>query len=126
MLAAKHVSKTSKMNSKGSINRRQFIQVTGYAGLIMAFAGCSAYRKSTAGISGLYKRLNTDKYLGVVRIEARIQDNKVFTEGPAADPDGNIYFTNVPESKILKWDVKKNGHTCYFSKGETTGFPGNA
>jgi gluconolactonase len=28
-----------------------------------------------------------------------------FTEGPAADSDGNIYFTDQPNNQILKWTV---------------------
>ena len=27
-----------------------------------------------------------------------------FTEGPAADPWGNVYFTDQPNDRILKWD----------------------
>lgn len=26
-----------------------------------------------------------------------------FTEGPAADADGNVYFTDIPNERILKW-----------------------
>jgi gluconolactonase len=29
-----------------------------------------------------------------------------FTEGPAADKEGNIYFTDIPNSRIHKWSVK--------------------
>jgi gluconolactonase len=28
-----------------------------------------------------------------------------FTEGPAADRDGNVYFTDQPNNRILKWSV---------------------
>jgi gluconolactonase len=28
-----------------------------------------------------------------------------FTEGPAVDPDGNVFFTDQPNDKILKWSV---------------------
>ncbi|SVD15605.1 uncharacterized protein METZ01_LOCUS368459, partial [marine metagenome] len=28
-----------------------------------------------------------------------------FTEGPAAAPDGNIFFTDIPNNRIHKWDV---------------------
>jgi gluconolactonase len=28
-----------------------------------------------------------------------------FTEGPAPDADGNVYFTDQPNDKILKWDT---------------------
>src|SRR5881394_3683383 len=29
-----------------------------------------------------------------------------FTEGPATDADGNVYFTDQPNDRILKWDAK--------------------
>jgi len=28
-----------------------------------------------------------------------------FTEGPAADADGNVYFTDIPNNRILKWST---------------------
>src|SRR6516162_9538032 len=28
-----------------------------------------------------------------------------FTEGPAADADGNVYFTDQPNDRILKWST---------------------
>src|SRR5262245_42880349 len=28
-----------------------------------------------------------------------------FTEGPAVDPDGNVFFTDQPNDKILKWSA---------------------
>lgn len=28
-----------------------------------------------------------------------------FTEGPAADAQGNVYFTDIPANRILKWSV---------------------
>lgn len=31
-----------------------------------------------------------------------------FTEGPAADKDGNVYFTDQPNDKIYFWDWKSN------------------
>ncbi|MHC4745289.1 MAG: SMP-30/gluconolactonase/LRE family protein, partial [Planctomycetota bacterium] len=29
-----------------------------------------------------------------------------FTEGPAADANGNIYFSDIPNNRIHKWDVE--------------------
>jgi len=29
-----------------------------------------------------------------------------FTEGPAADPNGDIYFSDIPNNRIHKWDVQ--------------------
>lgn len=56
------------------------------------------------GISLLYEGLDSEKYLSGLKVLARVEDSKVFTEGPAADAHGNLYFTNVPAEKILKWD----------------------
>ncbi len=36
-----------------------------------------------------------------------------FTEGPAADPDGNIYFTDIPNNRIHKWDVTAKRLTTF-------------
>lgn len=55
--------------------------------------------------SDRYSGLNSRKYLGPIRRETVIRDEQVFTEGPAGDPRSDaVYFTNVPVSKILKWD----------------------
>jgi gluconolactonase len=53
-----------------------------------------------------YDGLRTDDYLGAVEVLARIEDAQVFTEGPAVDRKGTVYFTNVPASRILKWDPR--------------------
>jgi len=36
----------------------------------------------------------------------KIQDGFQFTEGPAPGPDGNIYFSDIPNERIHKYDVK--------------------
>ena len=64
----------------------------GSALILTAFA-CAADR---------YAGLETAKYLGELRTETTIPGNKPFTEGPAVDADGNVFFTNTGE--ILKWD----------------------
>ena len=45
---------------------------------------------------------------GVVEPGAKLQklaDGFKFTEGPAADADGNVYFTDQPNDRILKWST---------------------
>lgn len=49
-----------------------------------------------------YANLDTEKYLGELRTETTVPGGKPFTEGPAVDADGNVFFTNTGE--ILKWD----------------------
>ncbi|WP_255554141.1 SMP-30/gluconolactonase/LRE family protein [Mesonia aestuariivivens] len=36
-----------------------------------------------------------------------------FTEGPASDREGNVYFTDQPNNQILKWDAKTNSISVY-------------
>jgi gluconolactonase len=57
-----------------------------------------------------------------------IADNYKFTEGPAADAEGNVYFTDQPTDRILRWGIdgklttflnpcgRANG-LCFDSKG---------
>lgn len=54
-----------------------------------------------------YDDLKTDDYLGAVRIETVVEDKEVFTEGPAVDRAGDVYFTNVPVEKILRWNPRQ-------------------
>lgn len=35
-----------------------------------------------------------------------VSDTFSFTEGPAADRSGNVYFTDQPNDKIYRWDAK--------------------
>lgn len=37
-----------------------------------------------------------------------VADGFEFTEGPAADAEGNVYFTDQPNNRIHKWFVKDN------------------
>ena len=39
-----------------------------------------------------------------------------FTEGPAVDADGNIYFTDQPNDKILKWSAENGKITVFLDK----------
>jgi len=37
-----------------------------------------------------------------------LSDEYEFTEGPAADAEGNVFFTDQPNNQILKWDATTN------------------
>ncbi|WP_029033811.1 SMP-30/gluconolactonase/LRE family protein [Salinimicrobium terrae] len=37
-----------------------------------------------------------------------VSDGFEFTEGPASDAEGNVYFTDQPNNRIHKWSVDKN------------------
>lgn len=47
----------------------------------------------------------------------KVGDGYGFTEGPAVDREGNVYFTDQPNDKIIKWT---------FSSGELSVFTDNA
>ncbi|MCB1279582.1 SMP-30/gluconolactonase/LRE family protein [Prosthecobacter sp.] len=51
-----------------------------------------------------YSGIDSAKYLGPVLIEATVTSEKYFTEGPAMDAQGNVFFTNTGE--ILKFIPK--------------------
>ncbi|MDD4032159.1 MAG: SMP-30/gluconolactonase/LRE family protein [Bacteroidales bacterium] len=36
-----------------------------------------------------------------------------FTEGPAADKNGNVYFTDQPNNKIIRWDAETGAFTTF-------------
>src|SRR6185295_3874704 len=44
-----------------------------------------------------------------------------FTEGPAADASGNVYFTDQPNDRILKWSVDGKLTTFLEPTGRSNG-----
>lgn len=60
-----------------------------------------------------YENLQSDKYLGEAEVVTRIHDEQVFSEGPAVDRKGNVFFTNIRVSKILKWNPQNKSLSNY-------------
>lgn len=46
----------------------------------------------------------------------KLGDGYTFTEGPAADADGNIYFTDQPNDQILRWSASTGDITTFSDK----------
>ncbi|WP_198439758.1 SMP-30/gluconolactonase/LRE family protein [Pareuzebyella sediminis] len=44
-----------------------------------------------------------------------VSDEYEFTEGPTADKNGNVYFTDQPNDRILKWSASTNTVSEYMS-----------
>ena len=100
-----------------TLTRRQLLQRGALGGLTLAGLASHIEAKPTS-----YKGLKSDDYLGKVEVLAKVEDKKVFTEGPAVDRAGNVFFTNVPASKILKWTSKTKKLTVFREKtSETNG-----
>ena len=53
-----------------------------------------------------YAGLDSRKFLGEVSIAAVVKDPKPFTEGPAVDRQGQVFFSNVAASQILRYEPK--------------------
>jgi len=64
--------------------------------------GSALILTASAFAADRYADLDTAKYLGELRTETTLPGTKNFTEGPAVDAAGNVFFTNTGE--ILKWD----------------------
>ena len=94
-------------------NRRQFLQTTVVATSLAASGG-------VGHAADRYDDLRSRDFLGKVKILAEIKDDEVFTEGPAVDRAGNLLFTNVPVSKILKWDPTTQQLTTYQTDSHQT------
>jgi gluconolactonase len=51
----------------------------------------------------------------------RLADGFLFTEGPSVDADGNVYFTDQPNDRILKWSVDGKLSTFLEPAGRSNG-----
>ena len=66
-----------------------------YAVGLMVLMGCSTQNG------------NTQLFAKNTKLE-KASTNYTFTEGPAVDKEGNVYFTDQPNDKIYKWDWTTN------------------
>lgn len=101
-----------------SVSRRAFLQRSG-----LATASSAAFLTGhtvRAAQPTNYQGLNSDAYLGPVEVLATIEDQQVFTEGPAVDRNGDVLFTNVPVSKILKWSPRTRQLSVYRENSHET------
>lgn len=53
---------------------------------------------------GIYAQTSQSIIESGAKVE-KLADGFSFTEGPAVDPGGNVYFTDQPNNLILKWSV---------------------
>lgn len=66
----------------------------GWFGLVLVLLNCKSVNYSNM----FYNNLKPEK----------VSDKFAFTEGPSADKEGNVYFTDQPNDKIYYWDWKTN------------------
>lgn len=81
-------------------SRRKWLKLTA-AGLL---SGSVLNSRSICSAAVSYDGLNTADYLGEPKIVASVTADKFFTEGPAYDGKGSLYFTNVADNVIHRYD----------------------
>jgi len=91
--------------------------------LMTGFSGCSNRPNPWGGIADRYADSRLRSYFdGDMWIEAQVSDARNFTEGPAADRAGNVFFTNIPASKIYRWHPETKQLTLFRDHaGQTNG-----
>jgi len=67
---------------------------TGMIGMAMAAVLLPAYTQTGSGIIAAGAKVE------------KLADGFKFTEGPIADKNGNVYFTDQPNDKVLVWSVE--------------------
>lgn len=85
-----------------SATRRRFLRTLATGTASLAFTGCWA----SGGLSDRYRNVEGG-YLSDLRIETVVEGSGVFLEGPAVDRRGIVYFTDIPGSRILRWDPRR-------------------
>jgi gluconolactonase len=63
----------------------------------------------------IYAQTSKEKSHSIIAkgaVLTKLSDQFSFTEGPASDKKGNIYFTDQPNNRIMKWSV--NGKLSVF------------
>lgn len=108
------------MNRAFCLAQSTLLAFTQHSVAVLAITIIAAGLQVTPSQAADYSGLKSDKYLGAVEILAKVEDDEVFTEGPAAAPDGSVLFTNVPVSKILKWSPQTKQLTVFREKSNET------
>jgi gluconolactonase len=77
-----------------------------------------------AFLAGLLMSMSLLAQSGIISPGAKLEKlagGFSFTEGPAADQEGNVYFTDQPNDRILKWSVDGKLSTFLQPSGRSNG-----
>ncbi len=59
------------------------------------------------------KKSHSNEIVAEGEAPVRLADSYSFTEGPAADARGNVYFTDQPNNRIYRWDCESGEITLF-------------
>jgi len=82
-------------------NNKLMYQLFALIILILFFSNCATSAEKTSGLIAPGATLK------------QVQSGFTFTEGPAADAEGNVYFTDIPNERIWKWTWKDGKVSLY-------------
>ena len=74
--------------------------------VVTAMSGCNEGNTSVTGAGAEVEKL---------------ADGFKFTEGPACDEEGNVYFTDIPNERIHKWSLEGQLNTFRENSGRANG-----
>jgi len=83
--------------------------------LVAVFAGCEDSTEPAADDAARDKIVTADTRI------AKLAGGFRFTEGPADDGRGNVYFSDIPNNKILKWSADGKLSTFMSGSGGANG-----
>ena len=59
------------------------------------------------------KKSHSNEIVAEGEVPVRLADSYSFTEGPATDARGNVYFTDQPNNRIYRWDCESGEITLF-------------
>ena len=83
-----------------TVNRRTFLKRAAVGGGALVAASCGVTQRAETAEAGA-----GDALVAPGAELGKLADGFKFTEGPAADAEGNVYFTDQPNDRIVKWSV---------------------
>lgn len=74
---------------------------------VLGAAACTSWRTRR------YEGLRSDRWLGPARTLAEVEGERAFCEGPAVAPDGDVFFTNLRQNRIMRYSPASRSVTVF-------------
>lgn len=98
----------SRRSNHPKFDKRRFTRSPKVAAILLGF-GFTLWIGTMTSYSQIPPPQTILDKTGIVAPDASVEkssDGYAFTEGPTADANGNVFFTDQPNDRILRWDAK--------------------